>query len=79
MPETLTPQIEGVNEEALKERIHLRRVKDSVDLFDQLVQAGMWSPARFCGGALLKLCQKYFSSWHRLWRQFHDYVATFHN
>ncbi|XP_069652188.1 small ribosomal subunit protein mS39 isoform X1 [Haliaeetus albicilla] len=40
MPETLTPQIEGVNEEALKERIHLRRVKDSVDLFDQLVQAG---------------------------------------
>ncbi|PKU48664.1 pentatricopeptide repeat domain-containing protein mitochondrial [Limosa lapponica baueri] len=40
MPETLTPQIEGVSEEALKERIHLRRVKDSVDLFDQLVQAG---------------------------------------
>jgi len=41
MPETLTPQIEGVSEEALKERIHLRRVKESVDLFDQLVQAGM--------------------------------------
>ncbi|XP_075276441.1 small ribosomal subunit protein mS39 isoform X1 [Opisthocomus hoazin] len=40
MPETLTPQIEGVSEEALKERIHLRRVKESVDLFDQLVQAG---------------------------------------
>ncbi|XP_010023105.1 PREDICTED: pentatricopeptide repeat domain-containing protein 3, mitochondrial, partial [Nestor notabilis] len=40
MPEILTPQIEGVSEEALKERIHLRRVKDSVDLFDQLVQAG---------------------------------------
>ncbi|KFP49336.1 hypothetical protein N323_00854, partial [Cathartes aura] len=40
MPETLTPQIEGVSEEALKERIHLRRVKDSVNLFDQLVQAG---------------------------------------
>ncbi|NXA27559.1 PTCD3 protein, partial [Ibidorhyncha struthersii] len=40
MPEFLTPQIEGVSEEALKERIHLRRVKDSVDLFDQLVQAG---------------------------------------
>uniref|UniRef100_A0A8C3K106 Small ribosomal subunit protein mS39 n=1 Tax=Calidris pygmaea TaxID=425635 RepID=A0A8C3K106_9CHAR len=40
MPEMLTPQIEGVSEEALKERIHLRRVKDSVDLFDQLVQAG---------------------------------------
>ncbi|NWR71506.1 PTCD3 protein, partial [Centropus unirufus] len=40
MPETLKPQIEGVSEEALKERIHLRRVKESVDLFDQLVQAG---------------------------------------
>ncbi|XP_010283682.1 PREDICTED: pentatricopeptide repeat domain-containing protein 3, mitochondrial [Phaethon lepturus] len=40
MPETLTPQIEGVSEEALKERIHLRRVKDSVSLFDQLIQAG---------------------------------------
>uniref|UniRef100_A0A8D0KZV8 Small ribosomal subunit protein mS39 n=1 Tax=Strix occidentalis caurina TaxID=311401 RepID=A0A8D0KZV8_STROC len=40
MPEILTPQIEGLSEEALKERIHLRRVKDSVDLFDQLVQAG---------------------------------------
>ncbi|XP_010131011.1 PREDICTED: pentatricopeptide repeat domain-containing protein 3, mitochondrial [Buceros rhinoceros silvestris] len=40
MPETLTPQIEGVSEEALKERIYLRRVKESVDLFDQLVQAG---------------------------------------
>ncbi|NXC12270.1 PTCD3 protein, partial [Corythaeola cristata] len=40
MPDTLTPQIEGVSEEALKERIHLRRVKDSVDLFDQLIQAG---------------------------------------
>ncbi|XP_065489669.1 small ribosomal subunit protein mS39 [Caloenas nicobarica] len=40
MPEILTPQIEGVSEEALKERIHLRRVKDSVDLFDQLIQAG---------------------------------------
>ncbi|KAM6136724.1 small ribosomal subunit protein mS39 [Phoenicopterus ruber ruber] len=40
MPEILTPQIEGVSEEALKERIHLRRVKDSVNLFDQLIQAG---------------------------------------
>ncbi|NXX15482.1 PTCD3 protein, partial [Podargus strigoides] len=40
MPENLTPQVEEVSEEALKERIHLRRVKDSVDLFDQLLQAG---------------------------------------
>lgn len=60
MPEILTPQIEGVSEEALRERIHLRRVKDSVDLFDQLIQAGMRSHAGFCGGAPLKLCQKIF-------------------
>ncbi|XP_048799550.1 pentatricopeptide repeat domain-containing protein 3, mitochondrial [Lagopus muta] len=40
MPEICTPQIEGVSEEALKERINLRMVKASVDLFDQLLQAG---------------------------------------
>ncbi|XP_009099644.2 pentatricopeptide repeat domain-containing protein 3, mitochondrial [Serinus canaria] len=40
MPETLTPQTEGVSEEALRERIHLRMVKESVDMFDQLLQAG---------------------------------------
>ncbi|KAI6069948.1 Pentatricopeptide repeat domain-containing protein 3, mitochondrial [Aix galericulata] len=40
MPVTLTPQLEGVNEEALRERINLRMVKASVDLFDQLLQAG---------------------------------------
>ncbi|NXF03288.1 PTCD3 protein, partial [Smithornis capensis] len=40
MPENLTPQTEGVSEEALKERICLRRVKESVDMFDQLVQGG---------------------------------------
>ncbi|XP_053560241.1 pentatricopeptide repeat domain-containing protein 3, mitochondrial [Bombina bombina] len=40
MPEYLQPQIEGVSEEALNERIRLRRVKDSVDLFDQLLQGG---------------------------------------
>lgn len=51
MPESLTPQTEGVSEEALRERIHLRMVKESVDMFDQLLQAGMWSPARLCGGA----------------------------
>ncbi|XP_030921807.1 pentatricopeptide repeat-containing protein 3, mitochondrial-like, partial [Geospiza fortis] len=45
MPQTLTPQTEGVSEEALRERIHLRMVKESVDMFDQLLQAGMWSPA----------------------------------
>ncbi|XP_025889984.1 pentatricopeptide repeat domain-containing protein 3, mitochondrial [Nothoprocta perdicaria] len=40
MPEITTPQIEGVSKAALKERIHLRKVKASVDLFDQLLQAG---------------------------------------
>ncbi|CAH2299548.1 pentatricopeptide repeat domain-containing 3, mitochondrial isoform X1 [Pelobates cultripes] len=40
MPESLQPQIEEVSEEALSERILLRRVKDSVDLFDQLLQGG---------------------------------------
>lgn len=42
MPEICTPQIEGVSEEALRERINLRMVKASVDLFDQLLQAGMF-------------------------------------
>ncbi|XP_077136347.1 small ribosomal subunit protein mS39 [Ranitomeya variabilis] len=40
MPENIQPQIESVSEEALNERIKLRRVKESVDLFDQLLQAG---------------------------------------
>lgn len=41
MPEDLQPQIEEVSEAGLKERIQLRRVKDSVDMFDQLLQAGL--------------------------------------
>ncbi|XP_048208513.1 pentatricopeptide repeat domain-containing protein 3, mitochondrial [Perognathus longimembris pacificus] len=40
MPEYLEPQIEGISEDALKERIKLKKVKASVDLFDQLSQAG---------------------------------------
>lgn len=40
MPENIQPQIESVSEEALNERIKLRRVKESVDLFDQLLQGG---------------------------------------
>ncbi|CAO2605383.1 Pentatricopeptide repeat domain-containing protein 3, mitochondrial, partial [Lemmus lemmus] len=40
MPESFEPQIEDVSEAALKERIRLRKVKASVDLFDQLLQAG---------------------------------------
>ncbi|XP_069875724.1 small ribosomal subunit protein mS39-like [Dipodomys merriami] len=40
MPEYLEPQIEGISEAALKERIKLKKVKASVNLFDQLLQAG---------------------------------------
>ncbi|KAM8939567.1 small ribosomal subunit protein mS39 [Pelodytes ibericus] len=40
MPENFQPQIEDVSEEALNERIQLRKVKDSVDLYDQLLQGG---------------------------------------
>ncbi|XP_029421055.1 pentatricopeptide repeat domain-containing protein 3, mitochondrial isoform X2 [Nannospalax galili] len=40
MPECFEPQIEDRSEAALKERIRLRKVKASVDLFDQLLQAG---------------------------------------
>ncbi|XP_051010674.1 pentatricopeptide repeat domain-containing protein 3, mitochondrial [Acomys russatus] len=40
MPEYFEPQIEDVSEAALKERIKLKKVKASVDLFDQLLQAG---------------------------------------
>ncbi|XP_072493045.1 small ribosomal subunit protein mS39 isoform X2 [Notamacropus eugenii] len=40
MPEYLDPQLEEVSEAALQERIRLRRVKASVDMFDQLLQAG---------------------------------------
>ncbi|XP_068131522.1 small ribosomal subunit protein mS39 isoform X2 [Hyperolius riggenbachi] len=40
MPDSVQPLIEGVCEESLNERIKLRRVKESVNLFDQLLQAG---------------------------------------
>ncbi|XP_056410371.1 pentatricopeptide repeat domain-containing protein 3, mitochondrial isoform X2 [Hyla sarda] len=40
MPENIQPQIESVSEEALNERMKLRRVKESIDLFDQLLQGG---------------------------------------
>ncbi|NXU55668.1 PTCD3 protein, partial [Turnix velox] len=56
MPETLTPQVEGLSVEALKERIHLRRVKDSVDLYDQLVQAGTPVPIETTNALLDLLC-----------------------
>uniref|UniRef100_A0A8D3CYS0 Small ribosomal subunit protein mS39 n=1 Tax=Scophthalmus maximus TaxID=52904 RepID=A0A8D3CYS0_SCOMX len=40
MPETVSLVLEEVSEEALKERITLRKVKASVDMYDQLLQAG---------------------------------------
>ncbi|KAM3613089.1 uncharacterized protein V6R79_019990 [Siganus canaliculatus] len=40
MPDTVSLQLEEVSEEALKERISLRKVKVAVDLYDQLLQAG---------------------------------------
>ncbi|XP_066484243.1 small ribosomal subunit protein mS39 isoform X2 [Tiliqua scincoides] len=40
MPENLALQLEEVSESALKERIQLRKVKASVDMYDQLLQAG---------------------------------------
>ncbi|XP_031238019.1 pentatricopeptide repeat domain-containing protein 3, mitochondrial isoform X2 [Mastomys coucha] len=40
MPEYFEPQIEDISEAALKERIKLKKAKASVDMFDQLLQAG---------------------------------------
>lgn len=40
MPETVSPCLEEVSEEALKERINLRKVTAAVDMYDQLLQAG---------------------------------------
>uniref|UniRef100_A0A3Q1FGI5 Small ribosomal subunit protein mS39 n=1 Tax=Acanthochromis polyacanthus TaxID=80966 RepID=A0A3Q1FGI5_9TELE len=40
MPETVSLCLEEVSEEALKERINLRKVTAAVDMYDQLVQAG---------------------------------------
>ncbi|XP_074503843.1 small ribosomal subunit protein mS39 [Sebastes fasciatus] len=40
MPETVALLLEEVSEEALKERINLRKVKAAVDMYDQLLQAG---------------------------------------
>ncbi|XP_039975897.1 pentatricopeptide repeat domain-containing protein 3, mitochondrial [Xiphias gladius] len=40
MPETVSLRLEEVSEEALKERISLRKVTAAVDMYDQLLQAG---------------------------------------
>lgn len=40
MPETVSLHLEEVSQEALKERIHLRKVTAAVDMYDQLLQTG---------------------------------------
>lgn len=40
MPDTVSLHLEEVSEEALKERINLRKVTAAVDMYDQLLQAG---------------------------------------
>lgn len=40
MPETVALHLEEVSEEALKERINLRKVTAALDMYDQLLQAG---------------------------------------
>ncbi|XP_040903378.1 pentatricopeptide repeat domain-containing protein 3, mitochondrial isoform X2 [Toxotes jaculatrix] len=40
MPETVSLRLEEMSEEALKERISLRKVTAAVDMYDQLLQAG---------------------------------------
>ncbi|XP_073342712.1 small ribosomal subunit protein mS39 [Pagrus major] len=40
MPETVSLRLEEVSEEALKERISLRKVTAAADMYDQLLQAG---------------------------------------
>ncbi|KAF7651593.1 hypothetical protein LDENG_00108850 [Lucifuga dentata] len=40
MPDTVALRLEDVSEDALKERISLRKVKAAVDMYDQLLQAG---------------------------------------
>lgn len=40
MPETVSLRLEEMSEEALKERINLRKVTAAVDLYDQLLQSG---------------------------------------
>nr|XP_020034611.1 pentatricopeptide repeat domain-containing protein 3, mitochondrial [Castor canadensis] len=56
MPEHFEPQIEDVSEAALKERIGLKKVKASVDLFDQLLQAGTTISLQTTNSLLDLLC-----------------------
>uniref|UniRef100_A0A673TR35 Small ribosomal subunit protein mS39 n=1 Tax=Suricata suricatta TaxID=37032 RepID=A0A673TR35_SURSU len=56
IPEYFEPQIEDVNEAALKERIKLKKVRASVDMFDQLLQAGITVSLETINSLLDLLC-----------------------
>ncbi|XP_023598107.1 small ribosomal subunit protein mS39 isoform X3 [Trichechus manatus latirostris] len=56
MPEYFEPQIDDISEAALKERIKLKKVKASVDMFDQLLQAGTAVSLETTNGLLDLLC-----------------------
>lgn len=43
MPETVAPHLDEVSEEALRERVQLRKVMAAVELYDQLLQAGSYT------------------------------------
>lgn len=43
MPETVAPHLEEVSEEALRERVQLRKVTAAVELYDQLLQTGSYT------------------------------------
>ena len=47
MPESVGVQIEEVSEEALRERVKLRKVTAAVTLYDQLLQAGNYRHKAF--------------------------------
>ncbi|XP_043561674.1 pentatricopeptide repeat domain-containing protein 3, mitochondrial [Chiloscyllium plagiosum] len=56
MPEQLEPLINEVSVAALQERIQLRKVRASVDLYDQLVQAGTPVSVEVTNSLLNLLC-----------------------
>lgn len=57
MPETVSLRLEEVSEEALKERITLRKVTAAIDMYDQLLQAGENTCTHSMN--IVKLCSKY--------------------
>ncbi|XP_008286335.1 small ribosomal subunit protein mS39 [Stegastes partitus] len=56
MPKTVSLVLEEVSEEALKERINLRKVSAAVDMYDQLLQAGTAVSMETTHGLLDLIC-----------------------